>query len=81
MLRRFQEGAQIHRVRDVVDWWYDRLHDPRWKDLARMALTCLTLHAMSAEPERAFSTAKITLSDRRCRMGDDVLEAVECLKG
>jgi len=27
-----------------------------------------------------FSAAKITFSDRRCRMGDDVLEAVECLK-
>ena len=27
-----------------------------------------------------FSTAKITLSGRRCRMGDDVLEAAECLK-
>jgi len=44
-----------------------------------MALTYLTLPAMSAEPERVFSVAKITLSDRRCRMGD-VLEAVECLK-
>jgi len=45
-----------------------------------MALTYLTLPAMSAEPERVFSAAKITLSDRRRRMGDDVLEAVECLK-
>jgi len=45
-----------------------------------MALTYLTLPAMSAEPERVFSTAKITLSGRRCRMGDDLLEAVECLK-
>ena len=35
---------------------------------------------MSAGPERVFSSAKITLSDRRCRTGDDVLEAVECLK-
>jgi hypothetical protein len=35
---------------------------------------------MSAEPERVFRAAKITLSDRRCPMGDDVLEAVECLK-
>jgi hAT family C-terminal dimerisation region len=80
MLHCFQQEAQIHPVRDVVGWWYDRLHDPHWKDLARMALTYLTLPAMSAEPERVFSGAKITLSDRRCRMGDDVLEAVECLK-
>jgi len=45
-----------------------------------MALTYLTLPAMSAEPERVFSGAKITLSDHRCRMGDDAVEAVECLK-
>ena len=44
-----------------------------------MALACLTLPAMSAEPERVFSGAKITPSDRRRRMGDDV-EAGECLK-
>jgi hypothetical protein len=29
------------------------------------------------EQERVFSSAKITLSDRRCRMGDDVLDAVD----
>jgi len=80
MLDHFQQGPQSHQVRDVVGWWYDRLRDPQWKDLARMALTYLTLPAMSAEPERVFSAAKITLSDRRRRMGDDVLEAVECLK-
>jgi len=80
MLQCFQQEAYIHPVRDVVGWWYDRLQDPRWKDLARMALTYLTIPAMSAEPERVFSGAKITLSDRRCRMGDDILEAVKCLK-
>ena len=35
---------------------------------------------MSAEPERVFSGAKIMLSDRWCRMGDDALEALECLQ-
>ena len=80
MLHYFQQQAHIHPVQDVVGWWYDVLHDPHWNDLARMALTYLTLPAVSAEPERVFSGAKIALSDRRCRMGDDVLEAVECLK-
>jgi hypothetical protein len=45
-----------------------------------MALDYLTVPAMSAEPERVFSAAKLTLSDRRCRMGDDAVEALECLK-
>ena len=64
----------------MVGCWFDRLHDPHWKDLARIALTYLTLAAMSAEPEHGFSGAKIALSDRRCHMGDDMLEAVKCLK-
>jgi hypothetical protein len=35
---------------------------------------------MSAEPERLFSGAKITLSDQRNRLGADVFEALKCLK-
>ena len=27
-----------------------------------------------------FSSAKLLISDRRARLGDDVIEAVECLK-
>ncbi|RKK06769.1 hypothetical protein BFJ65_g18323 [Fusarium oxysporum f. sp. cepae] len=35
---------------------------------------------MSAEPERLFSGAKITITDRLNRLGSDVVEALECLK-
>ena len=35
---------------------------------------------MSADPERLFSGAKITVSDRRNRLGIYTLEALECLK-
>jgi len=80
MMARFQHQPEVHRVKDVVRYWFERLQDTQWRDLARMALTYLTLPAMSAEPERVFSGAKITLSDRRCRMGDNAVEAVECLK-
>jgi len=80
MMARFQQQHEVHRVKDVVRYWFERSQDSQWRDLARMALTYLTLPAMSAEPERVFSGAKITLSDRRCRMGDDAVEAVECLK-
>lgn len=40
----------------------------------------LSIPAMSAEPERLFSGAKITITDRRNRLGSDVIEALECLK-
>ena len=35
---------------------------------------------MLAKAERLFSSAKITLTDRRNRIGVEVCEALECLK-
>ena len=52
----------------------------RRKDLAQMALEYLSIPAMSAEPERVFSGARITISDRRCSLGDEAIYALECLK-
>jgi hypothetical protein len=45
-----------------------------------MALDILLIPSMSADPERLFSGAKITVSDRRNRLGIYTLEALECLK-
>jgi hypothetical protein len=66
-------GNGVECVVDGVTRW-------KWRDLARMGLDYLTIPAMSAEPERVFSAAKIALSDRRCRMEGDAVEALECLK-
>jgi len=35
---------------------------------------------MSTEAERIFSGSKLTISDQRSRLGDDIIEALECLK-
>ena len=45
-----------------------------------MALDILTIPAMSAAPERLFSSANITISDRRNGLHSDTTEAIECLK-
>jgi hypothetical protein len=45
-----------------------------------MAPEHLSIPAMSAEPERVLSTAKLTLPDQRCKLRDDVMNALECLK-
>jgi len=45
-----------------------------------MALEILSILAMSAEPERIFSGARITLTDRCCSMGDEALVKLECTK-
>jgi hypothetical protein len=82
MMERFQQDLPLagEQILDVVSYWRTKRLEPQWRDLARMALDYLTIPAMSAEPERVFSAAKITLTDRRCRMGDDAIEALECLK-
>jgi hypothetical protein len=45
-----------------------------------MALDILSIPAMSAELERLFSGAKITITDYRNRLGIESIEAIECLK-
>jgi hypothetical protein len=45
-----------------------------------MAIDILSIPAMSAEPERLFSKAKITITDRRNRLGVSTIEQLECLK-
>jgi hypothetical protein len=45
-----------------------------------MALDILTIPAISAAPERLFSSANITISGRRNRLHSDTTEAIECLK-
>jgi hypothetical protein len=45
-----------------------------------MAINVLSIPAMSADVERLFSSAGLTLLDRRNRMGTELLEALECLK-
>ena len=45
-----------------------------------MAIDILLIPVMSADPERLFSSAKISVSDRRNRLGIYTLEALECLK-
>lgn len=45
-----------------------------------MALDYVSILSMSIQAERLFSGTKITLEDRRNRMGGNVLEVLECLK-
>ena len=40
----------------------------------------LSIPGMSAEPERLFSSTKITISDLRSRLGSDTIKALECLR-
>ena len=45
-----------------------------------MALNILSIPAMSADPERLFLGAKITISDCQNQLGIIMIQALECLK-
>ena len=61
-----------------LDWWYR--HRETWPQLAQMALDILSIPAMSADPERLFSSAKMAITENRVRLNSDSLNALECLK-
>jgi hypothetical protein len=60
-------------------YWMRPSVKAQYPKLSRMAIDLLSIPAMSAEPERIFSLAGVTLSPRRNRLTEDALEAVTCL--
>ena len=71
---------QDHIKQGACSWWLEERQQRLYPNLSRMALDILTIPAMSAAPERLFSSANITISDRRNRLHCDTTEAIECLK-
>lgn len=71
---------RVYGYSDALSWWLEPAQLKAYPHLSKMALDILSLPAMSSDPERAFSAAKITLSDRRNKMGIQILEYLECLK-
>lgn len=45
-----------------------------------MALDVLSIPAMAADPERLFSSAGLTVTDRRNNLSIETIEALECIK-
>ena len=73
----YLNGASTPLAEDanLFTWWANA-NSPA---LAAMAFDILSIPAMSAETERIFSGAKITISPSRNKLGEDVIEATECL--
>ena len=68
--------TQLTDDANLYQWWATA-GSPR---LAQMAYDLLSIPAMSAETERVFSGAKLTISPNRNRLAEDIIEATECLK-
>lgn len=73
-------GMDLEQPFDPREWWQETTQQKVYPNLSNMALDLLSIPAMSAEVERLFSSCKITITDRRNRIGIDAVEAIECLK-
>lgn len=65
---------------DSKQWWMEPTQRATYPNLSVMALDILSIPAMSAEPERLFSGAGITVTERRNRLNAETIEVLECLK-
>ncbi|KAI1509632.1 Dimer-Tnp-hAT dimerization containing protein [Pyrenophora tritici-repentis] len=63
---------------EAIAYWLSRYDSQR--DLARFALDMFAISPLSDECERLFSSAKLTIVDRRGRLKADIIEACECLR-
>ena len=61
-------------------WWLEPQQQQDYPYLSRMALDLLSIPAMSADPERLFSSAGQTITKRRNRLTINMIQAIECLK-
>ena len=80
-----RDGYTVYQTQDLVpeaecavlaEWWRDHSSD----EVAKMAWDTLAIPAMSAECERVFSSAARLVTWLRNSLGDDAIEANECLK-
>ncbi|RKK08163.1 hypothetical protein BFJ65_g16824 [Fusarium oxysporum f. sp. cepae] len=77
---RYCNSERVYGFTSALAWWLEETQQKNYPNLSKMAVDILSIPAMSAEPGRLFSGAKITITDRRNRLGSDVVEALECLK-
>jgi hAT family C-terminal dimerisation region len=62
-------------------WWAGMSGKGDFPTLFQYALDTLSCPAMSTECERVFSSAKKLITPERNQLGEDIIEACECLKG
>ena len=72
--------AGITPEADSESWWMEPAQRATYPKLAVMALDILSIPAMSGEPIHLFSSAALTITERRNRLRVESVEALECLK-
>ncbi|KAM4067960.1 putative transposase [Hirsutella rhossiliensis] len=67
-------------VSDPLKWWLDPAQRRRFPGLSLMAIDILSIAPMSAETERLFSKAKLSVTDQRGSINVETLNLLECLR-
>jgi hypothetical protein len=65
---------------DVLAWWLEDSQQGQFPLLSQLAVTLLSIPAMSAEPERVFSGGRRTISWERAKLGAKLIEWLMCYK-
>ncbi|KAK5087252.1 hypothetical protein LTR70_007379 [Exophiala xenobiotica] len=81
-LQRYLEKEEGDQINNPLPYCTTKRQDSssRHKLVASMGAAVHSIPAMSTEVERVFSSTKILVSERWNRLGDDIIEASECLK-
>ena len=77
---RYCNAEVIPDIVNIRSWWQERTQLLNYPNLSIIALDILSIPAMAADLERLFSGAKISITDRRNRLGIETIEALEYLK-
>lgn len=77
---KYLQAPVLPEVQDARTWLLEATQRSTYPNPSIMAIDILSIPAMSAEPERLFSGAKTTITDRRNNLGIESIQAVECLK-
>ena len=75
----FMAQEAIEYEGTALEWWTRPEQRTRYPRLCQMAIDLLSIPASSAEPERAFSGARRTVSWDRAKMTCESVEKVECI--
>ena len=70
----------VMMISDSLKWWLELAQRRRFPNLSLMAIDILSIAPMSAETERLFSKAKLTVTNQRGSMNCETLNLLECLR-
>lgn len=70
----------IDTGKDPIRWWLEDTQKEAFPNLYLMAIDMLSIPASSAPVERLWSSAQLTMTDRRNRLSIQSVEWLECLK-